>query len=470
MILPRKDRIVPLRMSVGRKPLLVTLIAGLAAVPALPDTPPMLLTLGLDQRFSIARNEPLRVPSEGQRTLSTTGLSLRFISETASDRLRFDTSTQFRIGDRDGASVSEFEEPRLRLSYAREGADSDFTIDGSFRRSRVEFARSTADFINEEGELELPEDFEDSGRGQRTDYSASARLVMGRSAAPIGVTLEASASGIDYSDDDGTLDDRRRSSLGATFRLRLNPVVNARLNLRHSRLAVDDDPVNPTRRRTDSMQAGIVYDVSPTTQLDAGLGWTRIDRRDEGIVTEGLNARFDLGADLPDGSIGIGLTVDQTIDGERSSLVARRSLELPEGRLSARLGATRLPVSGDVGFIGGLDWTRTLPNGRVGLRLDRSVIGDDERRYRTTLSGSYSHDINPVSSVSLRFDHVNSSATSDRNEVQQTSLRANYSHRLTPDWSLNTGVSYRVRREDTVGRATSPGIFLGLGRQFEFPL
>jgi hypothetical protein len=466
---------MPQRKSLGRKPLFLLLCTGLVSaslLPAMPDTPPMRLTFGLDQRFTLGRNEGLEVPSEGRSAYATTGLNFGFISETPLDRLQFSGNTRLRLGDRGDESVSEFEEPRLLFSYVREGVDSNFDLRGNYRRSRVEFSRTLDDFLNEDGEIDLPDGFEDfTGTGQRTDYGASTRLVLGREAAPFGVTLEASIRGVDYDEEARTqFSEERRTRVAANFRFRLSPVVTARLDLSHSRFDEDDDPVNPTRRRTDRVQTGFVYALSAVTQLDVGLGWTRIDRRDEGTTTEGLNATFDLGRELPDGSIGLALDVDQTVDGQRGSLVVRRALVLPDGSLSGRIGASRLAESGDVGLIGGLDWTKALPTGRILLRVDRRLTGDEERRYRTLVSGSYTHDFTDISSISLRADYIQSSRTEDRNEVRQSNVGITYSHRLTPDWSLNAGASYRVREEDGRERATSPSVFIGLGRQFEFPL
>lgn len=474
MSLPRKDRTVPLRMPVGRKSVFLLLCTGLAALPLLPaqpDTPPMRLTFGIDQRLSVARNEPLRVPAEGVRSLSNTALSFGFVSETPLDRLRIDGRTVFRLGRIDGSgTVSELQDPRLSFSYSREGADSGIDLSGSFRRSRVDFLRPLEDFINEEGDLELPEDDDEiRGSGRRTDYSARARLVLGREAAPLGVTLEASVNGVDYSEAAANRNDRERRTLGANFRLRFSPVLSGRVDLSHSRYR-EDRAVDPIRRRTDRAQVGLVYALSPRTRVDTGLGWTRIDSNRPDEDRRGLNARFDIGSDLPTGSIGLGVNLDQTIDGTRSSLVARRAMELPDGSLSARLGVTRLPRSGDVGLIGGLAWDRALPTGRIRVRLDRSVIGDEERRFRTNFSTSYAHEISEVSSLSLRLDHSHTTGSDTRNEVRLSNVRASYSHRLTPDWSLNSGVGYRMRREEGVGRASSPSVFVGIGRQFEFPL
>jgi hypothetical protein len=445
------------------------LCTGLVAAPFLPARPDTLLTFGLDQTFTYGRNEDLEVPAAGSSSLSSTRLSFGLVSETPIDRFRIDGRTQYRFGTRDGESVSEFEEPFLSFSYNRDGADSGFDIRGSFRRSQEDFNRNLDDFLNEEGVLELPVGFEDfSGEGVRTDYNASTRLVLGREAAPAGVTLELGIRGVDYSD--GADDPDEETIFGSSvFRLRLSPVFEGRIRYRYSRYT-QDDVLFQERRHTHSVQAGGIYSISPVTSLDVGLGYTRIDSNIPEDRERGINARFDLGRELPDGAIGISLNVDQTTDGQEGSLVLRRSLELPDGSLSGRIGASRLRVSGDVTLIGGLDWTRTLPTGRVSLGLDRSLIGDDELRYRTTLFGNYTHDINEVSSVALRIGYVHRTETEDSNRIEQFNVGATYSHQLTRDWSLNTGVTYRVRDEANVGRATSPAIFIGIGRQFQTPL
>jgi hypothetical protein len=441
------------------------LCTGLVAAPFLPARPDTLLTFGLDQNFTYGRNENLEVPREGSSSLSSTRLSFGILTETAIDRFRVDGRTQYRLGNRPGESVSEFEEPFLSFSYNRDGADSGFDVRGSFRRSQEDFNRSLDDFLNEEGVLELPVGFEDfTGEGVRTDYNLSSRLVLGREAAPIGMTLELGIRGTDYSD--GATDPDRETVFGSSaFRLRLSPVLDGRIRYGYSRFTEDTLPVQE-RRHTHSAQAGFVYSISPVTALDVGLGYTRIDSNIPEDRQEGINARFDIGRELPDGEIGIGLNVDQTIDGQEGSLVLRRSLQLPDGSLSGRIGVSRLRESGDTALIGGVDWSRTLPTGRVSVGLNRSLVGDEDLRYRTTLFGTYAHNINEVSSLSLRIGYVHSTETEEANRIEQFNVGATYTHQLTPDWALNTGVTYRVRDEATVGRATSPAVFLGIGRQF----
>jgi hypothetical protein len=90
---------------------------------------------------------------------------------------------------------------------------------------------------------------------------------------------------------------------------------------------------------------------------------------------------------------------------------------------------------------------------------------DDEAGVDTILAVDWTREINAVSSIGLNFSYEISEAPSER--IEQALIGATYSYALTPEWSLDSGVRYRVR-DDADGRAESPSVFVALGRSFEF--
>lgn len=447
----------------------LTCAAAVAAPVAANESANPRLTFGFDQRIETLGNAGLDIPSLGDTTQAVTRLSFGLTSETLSDSLSFTGGASFRLGDVPEGRIARFDDPRLDLSYRREGADSQFTIRGSFRRSRLDFLRSLLDFVDEDGELDLPEDFEDlTGRGQRTAYDLEAQLALGQSDAPFGVTLTLGAGGIDYSSA-ANRDDVRTIRGGIDTRYRLSPVMTATLGYSRSERREGSAPVE--RRDTDRVTSGLTYALSPRTDLRATLGYSRIDR--SGTVStreEGIEGSVDVDVETLDGTYGFGIDVRRIEAGVLASARLRRGLELRSGGLSGTLGATRLP-GGTAALTGGLGWNYDTRDGGLTVNLARSVGGDeDDPRIRTTLSAGYTYDINSVSGFSLRADHARSSGTALTNRVEQSSLRATYTHQLTADWALNSGVGYRERTEQGVGRARSPELFLGIGRQYEWPL
>jgi hypothetical protein len=140
---------------------------------------------------------------------------------------------------------------------------------------------------------------------------------------------------------------------------------------------------------------------------------------------------------------------------------------MPASTLSASLGVTHADPSG-TDLIGSLDWVRNLPDGSLGVGLSRSVSYDgdaDETTTSTEVSVTWNQQVNDLSQVSLEMSYALEDAPSER--VEQTEFGASYSHRLTEAWNLNGGIGYRVRN-DAGGRAESPNLFLSLSRNFDF--
>lgn len=447
----------------------VALCAAVAAAPAVANEPSSpTLTFGIDQRFETARNRGLTIPSEGETTQSVTRLSFGLVSETTIQRLSLSGGGAYRIGrSPDDDSLRVFDTPQLSLSYLREGVDSSFSVTASARRARQEFL-GIEDFIDDEGLLDLPEDFDDLTRfGQRTSYDIDARLALGEEAAPFGVTFTLGASAIDYSD--GAPQEDIRILRGAVdTRFRLSPVLTTTLGVRREERREGSDPTE--KRITDAATVGVIYDLSQLTSLSANLGYSRVDRTGTTVRREeGLVGGLDLSTDTPLGPVGLGLNTEVLETGQRVSGVVRRSLELPMGTLSGSLGAARQPA-GDVGAIGTLSYAQPLRTGDLTLNLSRTPVGNEDPRTRTSLSLGVTHDINSVSGIALRADYSETTGTATRNRREDGAISATYRHQLTADWTLNSGVAYRIRREGALGSARSPEIFVGLGRSFIWPL
>lgn len=429
-------------------------------------------TLGFDTRLEGGRNLALETPSEGSTLRGSSGLGLRLFSETRTERFSLDTGLRFTLGREPGERLSEFSDPRLRLSYRREGVDSLLSLEGGARRARVDFLRDLDQFVDADGVLVLPEDFADlTGTGRRLDYDAELQLELGREAAPAGVSLTARVSGIDYTDAAANLFDQQRLGLSAVGRLRLSPVLTARIELGQDRLEIDD-PAR-TDRRTRTARVGVAYAIDAATDLSVSIGGSRIDTREFGVTrrSEGVIGDVSLTRALPDGGLSAQVSADRVEAGQRLSLSVGRQLDRPLGGVSGRLGLTRGP-DGSVNAIGDLAWRRDLPDGAVSANLVRSVglTSEDEERITTTLRVNYSHAFTDVSSLALRLSHAMSESVGTTGRVSRTDIGATYRHQITRDWALDTGVTYRLRREGGVGSARAPTLFMGLGREFVFGL
>ena len=460
----------------GKKPVTRAALLGALCLPILPalaqDGGGPLLTFGISQRFETGDNLNLEIPSEGSTTRADTELSFGLLSETQTDRLALDMSGLFRIENTSlTGSDAGFQDPNLRFSYDREGATSSFNAQAYYRESDVNNLQSLTDFVDSSGNVVLPPDFANlSGTGRRTVSGSSVNLELGRET-PLGFVLDAGFSQTDYSNTSSSdLSDFDRRNVDGQARLRFSPLTTGTVGLRYDTY----DAANPTGRdrTTTAADIGVEEALSERSTLKASLGASQVETDEAGLITttSGLIGSLGLAYDMPNGSATADFDAKLDENGDqRLEFVVGRSMELPDGSLSARLGLTA-PEIGKTEVIGGLDWQRALPDGKISARLNRSVSSSDQdvSRLTTLASINYDHDINAVSGIGLGLLYVQQEGTPSDNQVTRTDLNATYRHALTEDWNVNTGVSYRVRDEDTVGRAESPSVFLSIGRRFDF--
>ncbi|MCB6180110.1 hypothetical protein LHP98_18485 [Rhodobacter sp. Har01] len=429
----------------------------------------MLIRLGVEQRFEYGDNLGLDIPEEGTTALASTALSFALISETRTQSFILESGADLRFEDGPAGSDIGIMDPRVNLRYRRDAANSSLSLSGYYRESEVDYLRPLEDFVNEDGVIELPEDLADlNGSGTRIGFGASAGLELGTSA-PLGLQLRAGFSGLDYRDvTDLDLVPIRRSNAGATVRLRFSPVSEGRIAL--DRKLYDAEDPEQTYRETTSVSAGYSHELSSRAVLDLSLGYSVIDSEEFGVTTreEGADAGLSLDYAMPNGSASAEFTASTTQDGTRLELTFGRSLDLPTGALSARLGLTQ-PEGGDVELIGGLSWRRDLPTGRLTASVERAVkaTNQDEQRLTTFVSLGYDHDINAVSGIGLDMSYALIEESGVPGSDDRASLTARYSRDLTPDWAMNLGLAYQMR-EETGERSDSLSVFLTLGRSFDF--
>ena len=457
----------------GKKSILRAAMIGALVLPSqawAQEEGGVVTTFSIDQRLSAGRNLALETPAEGHTYASDTQLSFGVTSTTPLDRLSATGSVTLRLADEPTETVTEFERPRLDFLYTREGANAAFELGGNYRRDRVDFLRDLSSFLDEEGNLDLPEDFEDfTGEGTRADYGLNATLELGTTA-PFGLTLEAGLNGRDYQDTtSATLTDLQRIELGATGRFTFSPVSEGRLSLDHS--VSDEEDAAQTQVTTQSVEASLAQEVSPRSRFEAGLGYTIAETEEFGAVTDeekGLTGRFGYEWDMPDGQVDAALETTRNDNGARTELSFGRTRDLPLGRLTARLGVSKADF-GDPELIGRVAWNRLLPTGGISASLDHAVrsTGTNAEAQTTTLALNWNRDINDLSGISLGVNYLTTSETGE-NDISRTSLSASYRHDLTEDWAMRLGLTWRMRDEQNVGSSTSEEVFLSIGRDFSW--
>lgn len=427
------------------------------------------MTLGVEQRFEAGDNLSLEVPSTGSSAVATTKLNFTALTETRTQKLKFVLGGALRGGDVADDVATGFVDPRIGLGYSRTGANALLSFGASYRESDVSFNRSLSDFENEDGDIELPEDFENLNEfGTRHTTRANVRVETGLHA-PVGFVFYADGANTTYSDTSATstLDDYYRAAAGATVLFRFSEITTAFIDAKYDRYT-SENAANEDRRTT-SISVGADHAISSTTQLIASLGYSKTDTEEFGLTDtqEGVIGGLDWVRQLANGSVNSSLDVEQNQNGRRSTLLFGRMMNLPLGSLSYDIGVTESD-SFDPNVVGGLRWQQELPTGDMFARVDRRIAtnSDDDERLLTTVAVGYSYDITQLSSIDFNAS-FGASEFDNANDVERTDFSVSYSHEIARDWRLNAGVRYRIRDEQTVGTAESQSVFVSLRRDFD---
>lgn len=426
------------------------------------------VTFGLESTLRANSNLGLDDPSPGFTTLWDNRATLGFYSETPVSELRFDIGGTLRGAALPGLPLSAtFDDPFAILGYTWEGASSRFEADASYRKVDLSFIDPLS--LVEGDELDDTDLIIDDG----SRITTAARLLFETGLNdPFGFGVEVGHRGLQYA---GTTDpglfDSWTNSASAFTRFEFSPVAEGRLTANWEQYDADDAIM--TSRRTLGLTAGLIYEISPITTLEASLGYAHITQTTNlpsSTVMSGLSGSVGLTRTMVNGSAGLVATSNLTANGRLSTLTASRAMELPNGALDASLGVSLGP-SGTFIPIGSLDYLYALPRGTITASLDRRVgiggTGDDV--VTTAASLGYTTEINRLSSLSFDADFASVAdfgvAPADRTTL--TSLRATYAYELAPDWDLTAGYEHRIRTETGVTRRSSNEIFVTLDYTFD---
>ena len=376
-----------------------------------------LLTFGISPRLTWEGGET-------DSLVARTGLSLGFRDETRTERFALTADGGLQIDADDGA---EWETPRLSLAYSRESADARFQASLGWSRFDIETLRDLTLFVNEDGELVLPDDFDDlTETGRRTALTAGAELELGRT-------------------------DRVGYSLGVTV-----------TEVSYAGPVAATEPDQQTLR----IDGGIRLNVTDTITARANLAWQRYEEED-GDRVEGLSLSGGVDLAQPAGAVTLGLNVQPLDDGFRTGLDVARSFRTPVQALTFGAGLSRAP-GGDIGVTARLNWSADLPRGNVGVSASRgfNVGADGQDSQRTTVSATLNRQLTPLISTAVNFGYAE---VSDADGTDRTgTLGASAGYRLTPDWQLQLGAE--VIRRDGPGSAAprDSAVFVALQRNFSW--
>ncbi|WP_342069641.1 hypothetical protein [Yoonia algicola] len=378
-------------------------------------------TFDLGQTFlgSTDRDLETTVEEEGFESITTLGFGA--VTETRSQRLSFDLDTALNISD------GEFADESIvgRLGYTRTSADALFDFSLTSRREDIAFLRDATDFIDDGGEIVLPDDFEDlTGTGIRTETTLTTSITWGETR-PVGYSLSTSLQALRYEDASAALVDSDFAALSFGLRLNVNEVITSNIALSYSQTKDVGSPITHT-----TTLSGELSFARPLGDLTTGISVSR-DEEDEIFWAASIS----------------------------------RDYALPNGSLSGALGVVE-DEFGDPRLTGRIAFSYPLPSAQIDLSADHSLAPGDDRA-TTTFSATYLQELSPVSSMQVGFDFGQASDPDGGDVFATGSLSASYGYSITEVWQMNVGASADFREDDGV-RTNSTSIFLTLERPFSW--
>lgn len=378
-------------------------------------------TLDVGQTLEASSDRDLGTEAAEDGLDSVTSLSFGAVTETRTQRLSFELGTELRVNE-DGLTGDS---TIARLAYSRNSAGAELGVLLETQREDISLLRDVTDFISDDGEIELPDDFADLvGTGIRADTSFAASLTWGETA-PIGYSVSVGQQMLRYEDASVALVDSDSASLGFGIRLNINEVTTGNLDLRYS--------------QTDDVG-------SPTTQLTT------------------LSGALTFARPLGDLTTRLGVAQDETDDTFWGASITRE-YTLPDSSISGTLGLVE-DASGDARVTGRLAFSYPVPTGLIDLGAVHSLSAGGDRA-TTALSAGYLHELSPVSNMQFRFDFAQASDPDGSDVLAIGGLSAIYGISLTEVWDLNVGARVRAR-DDSGVRTRSSSVFVALERPFSW--
>lgn len=428
-----------------------------------------LFSFGFSQKIGTSDNIRLQNPSVGTTYYSDSTLSFGFVNENGPGRLTFDASGVGRIVDDPLAgTTSGFRDPRVDLTYTREGANARLSLIANYYKPDLAFL----DPLEREN-IDDQDLFE--GGGTREEFTGGVVLETGLQD-PFGLIFDVNSRYRSYSGtSDPLLFDNQTdtAAVGAIFRF--SDVFRGRLDASNDHYWAED--LNQTDRETRRFTFGIDYDISPATFLSVDVGHSKVLETFDALpgVENNLSgpvATVAFDRQMSNGSASALLDTYLTDQGRQTTLEFSRVLELPNGGLEFSFGAAKGDTF-DARPIGSIAYFARLPRGSFNIGLSRtSSISDtlSQATETTRFDMGYALDLTPVSSLSFDLYYAdiflvgNNSSGAGR---ERGSFNASYAHNVTEDWDIVVGYEYRYYQPTSGNAANSNGVFFTLQRDLD---
>lgn len=438
-------------------------LSGVAALAQDEGQPGNEIRLGVSSELRSESNSAMERPAEGDTNSFATTLSLGVSRRTAIEQLDLETSAALTFADEPDQTIKEITDPNFRMFYERQGARS--TVRAVTRLNEQDVSSVSSIYDPETGEVTITPD---DGRRRVANQSITLEMLKDT---PIELDIHADRGAVTYLDTQSpAYYDSTTSGGTVATRVRLSPVatMNAKLAYKYH----EADNLLNIERETRSGQAGVTYNIDPTSTLDVATGYTEVETVAGGLQETEEGATFSLGyqKDLLRGSAGVGFDREIAATGARDALTFSRTLEMPNAALAGEFGISQ-NAEGDSTWIGEMAYSRESKRGTFGMNVMRNVTASDAGgdRVVSTLGSNWTHDINSLSQLSLSGNYGEVDYLSGATPTSwQADVSLDYDHMLTRDWTLTTGVGQRRNMQEGLDDAISNRVYLRLSRDFSF--
>jgi len=435
-----------------------------AAQPAAPEVG-TLTTASFDSRLEFSDNFDLRPDPLGNAVIWDNTFAYGVERNTRVESFAADLQGTLRAADlpSQGTEFSA-DDPRVALSYARRGSDSELSFEARFRTNDLDFFDPLSD-LDEEGNFDETRDTD----GRRLSYNAAFGAELNQNG-PVRLSLDARFSRVEFTDVAAAsdLDNRTVASARAELGFRISPVLELTTSARYRDRTVDDD--ENTRRRVAGAELGANAQINPRMLARARLGYARTetegDTRDDS--EEGLTGGLDLVIERPAGETRLGADVTVDESGQRTTLSVGNSIERPLSTIDAEIGVA-FSEGTDARAVGRLGYTYALERTRIeaSLRQTATVDEDGDDTLNTFGDLSLTRTLTRLSQLNLSVLGARSDfEDEDRDTRTRLDINATYSRTITREWNWNVGYRRRLSEGDGEDSAVSNALVLGLSRDF----
>lgn len=395
-----------------------------------------------------------RLFSDDGDTSLRSDLGLDLITQTRTQRLAFSLDGGIEKSFDDGLDGG-VEDPRASLGYSLETRNTVLSFDSSYRRREVNgLSLAVIEELDLVTLVSDPGDREDISTGLTLDIAREARF---------GGQVSLGYSETNYLDTTAdTLEDSVTLSGSVRLRFDLTRTAVGYLTFSHS----DLDRDGGLDVRTDSVSASVDVQITPALRGSFDLGYTEIRRSgsEPDNTSDGLIFGASIVADRPNGawSAIVESALEET--GRRDTLEVNRTLELPNGGFGVGVGVSRNVDAGSTDPLYNVSYLHNLPRGDITASFRQAFATNSAgaETLNSLLSLSSTQALSESSSLSASFTFSDANQLSGGTNSDRVVLNLDYSHELTPDWSMIAGFSHSRRSQDGGRDRTEEELYLGI--------